>query len=287
MRWRGRRGSGNVEDRRGSGRISPRGTALGGVGGVGVVIILLLIILAGGDPTTVVNQQGVPQDDLSQSQQDESERFVSVVLADTEDVWGRQFRQMDREYRQPTLVLYTGYVSSACGTTSSAVGPFYCPIDEKIYLDLKFFQELRDRFGAPGDFAAAYVIAHEVGHHIQNQLGIMDAVSARQQRVSQAEANRLSVRLELQADFLAGVWAHNADKSLGVVEAGDIAEALTAADAIGDDRLQMESRGFIVPDSFTHGTSAQRMHWFRLGYETGDLSRGDTFSRPSLQLPGG
>jgi predicted metalloprotease len=275
MQWRGRRGSGNVEDRRGMGG---KGFAVGGVGGIGVIIVALIVVLTGGDPSAILDQQPAGPNTLSQAQQEQQAQFVSVVLRDTEDVWNQQFRDMNRAYKEPRLVLYTGYVSSACGTTSSAVGPFYCPLDQKVYLDLGFFQQLRSRFGAPGDFAEAYVIAHEVGHHVQNQLGIMRAVSDRQRRVSQTEANALSVRLELQADFMAGIWAHYADKTLGVVEPGDVEEALRTANAIGDDRLQMEAQGYVVPDSFTHGTSQQRTYWFRLGYETGDLSKGDTFN---------
>ena len=277
MRWQGRRGSTNVEDRRGMGR----GMAVGGIGGVGGIILVIVLLLAGVDPSGMLDSGGGGSS-LTQAQQDEAAQFAKVVLADTEQVWRQQFRKMDRTYQDPTMVLYTGYVSSACGSTSSAVGPFYCPTDRKVYLDLEFFQELKDRFGASGDFADAYVIAHEVGHHVQNLLGISDAVHSKQQRVSQEEANQLSVRLELQADFLAGMWAHYADQSLHVVEAGDVEEALGAANAIGDDTLQLESQGYVVPDSFTHGTSAQRMRWFRLGYETGDLARGDTFNTMDL-----
>ena len=278
MRWQGRRGSTNVEDRRGMGR----GMAVGGIGGVGGIILVIVLLLAGVDPSGMLDSGGGGGSSLTQAQQDEAAQFAKVVLADTEQVWRQQFRKMDRTYQDPTMVLYTGYVSSACGSTSSAVGPFYCPTDRKVYLDLEFFQELKDRFGASGDFADAYVIAHEVGHHVQNLLGISDAVHSKQQRVSQEEANQLSVRLELQADFLAGMWAHYADQSLHVVEAGDVEEALGAANAIGDDTLQLESQGYVVPDSFTHGTSAQRMRWFRLGYETGDLARGDTFNTMDL-----
>lgn len=200
-----------------------------------------------------------------------------MVLADTEDVWNEQFRAMGRSYEEPRILLFTGYVQSACGGASSQVGPFYCPADGKVYIDLSFFEELSRRFGAPGDFAAAYVIAHEVGHHVQNLLGIGVAVRSRRQRVSQEEANRLSVRQELQADFLAGVWAHYAQRSLDVLEPGDLEEALRAAAAIGDDTLQQKTQGYAVPDSFTHGTSAQRVRWFRRGFESGDLSMGDTF----------
>jgi uncharacterized protein len=275
MRWQGRRGSGNVEDRRGMGG---RGLAVGG-GGIGIVILLVVVLLSGGDPSAIFGSGGSSGSSggLSQQQQDQAAQFASVVLADTEDVWNAQFADMGRKYQEPRMVLFTGYVQSACGGASSQVGPFYCPADRKVYVDLSFFDELSRRYGAPGDFAQAYVIAHEVGHHVQNLLGISDAVHSRQQRVSQSEANQLSVRLELQADFLAGYWAHYAQKRLNVLEPGDIEEALRAAQAIGDDTLQKEAQGYAVPDSFTHGTSAQRMRWFKLGYKTGDLSRGDTF----------
>ena len=278
MKWQGRRGSGNVEDRRGMGG---RGMAVGGVGGGVGIIILLVVLLLGGDPSAVLDQTGGGSlgsgSGLTQAQQDQAAQFASVVLADTEDVWHQQFREMGRTYRDPRMVLFTGYVNSACGGASSQVGPFYCPADQKVYIDLAFFDELSRKYGASGDFAQAYVIAHEVGHHIQNLLGISDAVHSRQQRVSQKEANELSVRLELQADFLAGVWAHYAQRTLNVLEPGDLQEALRAATAIGDDTLQKEAQGYVVPDSFTHGTSAQRARWFKLGYETGDLARGDTF----------
>ena len=284
MKWQGRRGSGNVEDRRGMGR---RGMALGGVGGGAGIIILLIVMLLGGDPSAVLNQAGDPGygSGLSQEQQDRAAQFASVVLADTEDVWSQQFRdEMGRTYEAPRMVLFTGYVESACGSASSSVGPFYCPLDQKVYIDLSFFDELSRRFGAPGDFAQAYVIAHEVGHHIQNQVGISDAVHTRQQRVSQKEANELSVRLELQADFLAGVWAHYAQRTLNVLEPGDLQEALRAAAAIGDDTLQKQQQGYVVPDSFTHGTSAQRAKWFKLGFTSGDLAKGDTFGAPWGEL---
>lgn len=273
MRWQGRRGSGNVEDRRG---VGGRGLAVGG-GGIGIVILLVVVLLSGGDPSAILGSGGGDGSGLTQQQQDQAARFASVVLADTEDVWHAQFREMGRTYQEPRMVLFTGYVQSACGGASSQVGPFYCPADRKVYIDLSFFDELSRRYGAPGDFAAAYVIAHEVGHHVQNLLGIGDAVRSRQQRVSQREANQLSVRMELQADFLAGYWAHYAQSTLNVLEPGDLEEALRAAAAIGDDTLQKETQGYAVPDSFTHGTSAQRVRWFRLGFQTGDLSRGDTF----------
>jgi len=209
-------------------------------------------------------------------------KFVKVVLADTEDVWHQQFRKMGREYHEPKLVLFNGAVESACGFSSAAVGPFYCPEDEKVYLDLSFFDELSRRFKSPGDFARAYVIAHEIGHHVQKQLGITDKVDAARRRASKREANELSVRLELQADFLAGVWAHDAQQMKQILEPGDLEEAIGAATAIGDDRLQKQAQGYVVPDSFTHGTSEQRVKWFRKGYETGDIKQGDTFSTDDL-----
>lgn len=281
MQWRGRRGSQNVEDRRGMGG---RGVAIGGLGGVGGIIVLLLIIVMGGDPSAVLNpgNTSITNSGATTAAQDDAYKFVSVVLADTEDVWRQQFREMGRTYNEPKLVLFSGYVQTGCGTASSDVGPFYCSNDETVYIDTSFFTQLSKRFGAPGDFAQAYVIAHEVGHHVQKLLGILDAVHAKQQRVGQSEANELSVRLELQADFLAGVWAHYADKTLNVLDPGDLEEALAAATAIGDDKLQQEAQGRVVPDTFTHGTSAQRTRWFKLGYDTGDVQRGDTFNTSRL-----
>ena len=208
--------------------------------------------------------------------------FVSAVLGETEDVWREIFARSGQAYREPRLVLFSGAVQSACGFAESAMGPFYCPGDQKVYLDMAFFEELSRRFGAPGDFAQAYVIAHEVGHHVQNLLGITDRVHSMRARVSEAEYNQLSVRLELQADFLAGVWAHHAERARQILESGDIEEALNAASAIGDDRIQKRTQGYVVPDAFTHGTSAQRARWFRLGLETGDLSKGDTFETDAL-----
>jgi predicted metalloprotease len=281
VQWRGRRGSQNVEDRRGMGG---RGVAIGGLGGVGGIIVLLLIIVMGGDPSAVLNpgNTSITNSGATTAAQDDAYKFVSVVLADTEDVWRQQFREMGRTYNEPKLVLFSGYVQTGCGTASSDVGPFYCSNDETVYIDTSFFTQLSKRFGAPGDFAQAYVIAHEVGHHVQKLLGILDAIHAKQQRVSQSEANELSVRLELQADFLAGVWAHYADKTLNVLDPGDLEEALAAATAIGDDKLQQEAQGRVVPDTFTHGTSAQRTRWFKLGYDTGDVQRGDTFNTSRL-----
>jgi predicted metalloprotease len=262
----GRRESANVDDRR---RLGGGGVALGGGGALVVVVIALLL---GVDPRALLQQSGGPSRTPT-AQEDELKRFVAVVLADTEDVWHEQFRKAGKGYREPRLVLFSGRVQSACGMAGSAVGPFYCPADEHVYIDLQFFAELKDRFGAPGDFAQAYVVAHEVGHHVQKILGYSDKVHAQRNRLSEKEYNRLSVRLELQADYLAGVWAHHAQKAKRILEPGDLEEALRAANAIGDDRLQKRSQGTVVPDSFTHGTSAQRMKWFRLGLETGDFAR--------------
>ncbi len=284
MRWQGRRGSGNVEDRRGMGGRAMVG---GGLGGLGVVVVIVYMLL-GGDPTQLNLQQpmgaggGLESGVAVDASSDQAAQFVSVVLADTEEVWQELFRQMGREYQEPRLVLFSGQVQSACGFASAAVGPFYCPGDRMVYIDLSFYDLLSRRFGASGDFAQAYVIAHEIGHHVQNLLGISDQVDAQRGRVSERELNQLSVRLELQADFLAGVWAHHAQRRFDILEPGDIEEALTAANAIGDDTLQREAQGRVVPDSFTHGTSEQRVRWFRLGFETGDVSRGDTFAEDRL-----
>jgi predicted metalloprotease len=282
MLWQGRRESENVEDARGSGgggRI-----VLGG--GIGTVILVVLYLLLGGDLQTLFNSQQaqLPQTAQydNQAPRDEASKFVAVVLADTEDAWNEVFRQINREYEEPRLVLFTDMIQSGCGFASGATGPFYCPEDRRVYIDLGFFRQLQERLGAGGDFAEAYVIAHEVGHHVQNLLGISDRVQALRRRVSESEYNRLSVRLELQADFFAGVWARYADRVKHIVEAGDIEDAMRAASAVGDDRLQYRSRGYVVPDSFTHGTSEQRVRWFRRGYETGDLRQGDTFNAPDL-----
>lgn len=284
MRWQGRRESTNVEDRRG---MSGRRVAFGGgIGGIIIVVILSLIF--GKNPLALLENMdlgGTTTEQVSPAAQqanDESANFAKVVLADTEDVWSKLFAQMNKSYVPPTMVLFTGSVQSACGMSSAATGPFYCPMDQKLYIDLSFFNELKSRFNAPGDFAEAYVIAHEVGHHVQKLLGISQQVQALEERSDQARANELSVRLELQADFLAGVWAHYDDKWNHVLEQGDIQEAIQAANAVGDDRLQKESQGYVVPDAFTHGTSAQRMHWFMKGYQTGDISQGDTFSATTL-----
>ncbi|UYQ92870.1 neutral zinc metallopeptidase [Chitinophaga horti] len=274
MRWSGRRESGNVEDRRGM----SGGKIVGG--GIGGIIIAVIIYFLGGDPSQIINTQQVQQEQLSPEEkaaEDQAASFVKVVLADTEDVWNKLFSENSEQYVEPKLVLFTGSVQSACGGATSASGPFYCPSDQKVYIDLSFYDDLSKRFGAPGDFAMAYVVAHEVGHHVQNLLGISDKLHNARGRVSETEYNRLSVKLELQADFLAGVWAHHAQKMKNVLEAGDIEEALNAANAIGDDRLQKQAQGHVVPDAFTHGTSEQRMYWFKRGFETGDLSKGDTF----------
>lgn len=280
MRWNPLRQSSNVEDRRG---LSRGGMVAGG--GIGTVIILLVVYLLGGDPSALLEQAqpgNRAYDERTVSpEEDTLKQFVSFVLADLEEVWQEQFRKNGEQYVEPRLVLFTDQVQSACGMAGAAVGPFYCPADNRVYIDLSFYGELRSRFGAPGDFAQAYVIAHEVGHHVQNLLGISDRVHQMQSRVSREEANRLSVRLELQADFLAGVWAHYAEQR-HILEAGDLDEALRAASAIGDDKLQKQAQGYVVPESFTHGTSAQRMEWFRRGFQTGDMNRGDTFSKDAL-----
>ena len=282
MRWRGERQSTNIEDRRG---LSAGKVAVGG--GLGTVVILIIALLFGVNPQTLLEQMpNSPASDVRTSrpvnpEEEELKQFTSVVLGKTEDVWQDVFRQNGRQYREPTLVLFTDQVRSACGIAGAAVGPFYCPGDEKVYIDLSFYEQLRREFNSPGDFAQAYVIAHEVGHHVQKLLGISDRVDAMQRRVSEAEANQLSVRLELQADFFAGVFARYVQKQ-GVLEAGDIEEALRAASAVGDDNIQRQTTGYVVPDSFTHGTSEQRLRWFRRGYDTGDMRQGDTFSATNL-----
>ena len=282
MRIEGERESGNVEDRRG---IGGGGLAVGG--GVGTVILALVVWFMGGDPRQVVNQSQAPQQQGAPAGQggapvnDEASRFLRVVLGSTEDVWRDQFRkQLKREYQAPTLVIFSDRVSSACGMATSATGPFYCPGDQKLYLDTVFFGELARRFKAPGDFAQAYVVAHEVGHHIQKLRGITDKVDAARRTLSKEEYNKVSVRLELQADFLAGVWAHHAQKTRKVLEPGDLEEGLRAASAVGDDSIQKAARGHVVPESFTHGSARQRAAWFRKGFETGDLSQGNTFEMP-------
>jgi predicted metalloprotease len=256
-------------------------------GGLGTVLIMILALLFGFDPQTLLQQ--VPDDQSSQVQssrprnpeEEELKQFVSVVLAKSEDVWQDVFRKNGRQYREPTLVLFTDQVRSACGIAGTAVGPFYCPNDEKVYIDLGFYEELRRQFSAPGDFAQAYVVAHEVGHHVQKLLGITDRVDALSSRMSEAQVNQLSVRVELQADFFAGVFARYIQNQ-GMLEAGDIEEALRAASAVGDDQIQRRTTGYVVPDSFTHGTSEQRLRWFKRGYDTGDIRQGDTFNATIL-----
>jgi predicted metalloprotease len=274
----GRR-SENVVDARGSRMPLAAG------GGVGMVVLALVVYLLGGDPSAIINSGGgaeapsaqqVPRD--PNAPKDEASDFVALVLADTEDTWNAVFqKELGKDYPEPKLVLFSGAVRSACGVAQTAVGPFYCPRDQQVYIDLQFYQELKERFKAPGDFAQAYVIAHEVGHHVQTVLGIAERVTAAQQGSGRAQANALSVRMELQADCYAGIWAHHAQRARNVVEPGDIEEALGAASAIGDDRLQRETQGRVVPESFTHGSSAQRMEWFRRGFQSGSMQQCDTF----------
>jgi hypothetical protein len=281
MRWQGREGSSNVEDRRRRGGAARTGAGLG----LGSIIVVIIALLLGQDPRQFLQQmqQPAPAAQQAADPNDELAQFVSVVLKDNEDVWDKLFReQVGRPYRKPVLVLFSGSTQSACGYASSATGPFYCPGDNRLYIDLSFYEELRRRFGAPGDFAMAYVVSHEVAHHVQNELGITDEVDAQRGRISEERYNQLSVRLELQADFLAGVWAHHAQKMKNILEQGDVEEALRAAAAIGDDRLQMQAQGYVVPESFTHGTSEQRVRWFSKGLQTGDLRQGDTFGASSL-----
>jgi len=285
MRWNEGRKSENVEDRRGI-RVS-RGV-MGG--GIGTIIIVLIALYFGVDPSMLLNQGtsqevNVPAGSVSQDRPAEENRmadFVSVVLADTEDTWHEMFRRSGKTYQAPKLVLFTDAVDSACGFAQSAMGPFYCPQDNKVYIDLQFYRDLQNRFHAPGEFAQAYVIAHEIGHHVQNLLGISDKVHSLQQGADKVTANNLSVRLELQADCLAGIWAYHADRSRNIVESGDIEAALRAASSIGDDRIQKQSQGYVVPESFTHGSSEQRVRWFKRGIETGDFAQCNTFKTGSL-----
>lgn len=281
MRWAGRRGSSNIEDR--------RGTRFRGAGGIGLgTIVLALVALYFGQDPSVVLQNVQPSQQAEQVPYEESadeaqlREFISVVLADTEETWGAIFGMNGSTYQQPTLVLFSGAVESACGFAQAAVGPFYCPADRKLYIDLSFYRDLQTRFGAPGDFAQAYVIAHEVGHHVQTLLGISERNMAARRGASESEANALSVRQELQADCFAGVWAHNANRDRQLLEPGDIEEGLNAASAIGDDRLQQQSRGYVAPESFTHGSSEQRMRWFKRGYDSGDVNVCDTFATSQL-----
>ncbi|MER2108260.1 MAG: neutral zinc metallopeptidase [Solibacillus sp.] len=285
MDVKGRRKSSNVEDRRGmsAGKIG------GGLGGIGIVIAIIFTLISGGDAGDVfdvVNQSVIQNGEATEeyvptAEEQEMAEFVSVVLADTEDIWHQIFADNDLTYKEPSLVLFTNSVSSACGNQSAAVGPFYCPGDHKLYIDLSFYDELKYQFKAPGDFAMAYVVAHEVGHHVQTLLGYSQQVHALNGKVSKAEYNEQVKRLELQADYLAGVWAHHVQNK-GYLEVGDFEEALTAANAIGDDTLQMEAQGYVVPESFTHGTSEQRMRWFKKGFENGTLQGSDTFNAADL-----
>jgi predicted metalloprotease len=292
MRWQGRTESENVEDRRG---MSTGGKVMAGGGLLGVIVLVVNLLLGGnGDSIqlpTLPDQQQTSGRQLSPEEEaadNERASFVKVVLHETEVVWSKIFSSRGQQYQAPTLVLFRDAVESGCGNASSSTGPFYCPADQKLYIDLSFYQELQTRFQAPGDFAMAYVVAHEVGHHIQNLLGTSEKMQRLRGRVSETEYNSYSVRLELQADFYAGLWAHYAQKvktddGKNLIEPDDIDEALTAANAIGDDRLQKESQGYIVPESFTHGTSAQRMFWFRKGFQSGDINQGDTFNTGSLE----
>jgi len=285
MKWIGSRQSSNVDDRRGlsGGKIA------GGGGIIGVIIYFVYTFMSGGsvDPSQIQEKlQQTNQRTLTPEEQaadEERANFVKVVLAETEDVWNKIFSQSGNQYTEPTLVLFRDAVASGCGNASSASGPFYCPGDSKLYIDLSFYQDMQDKLNAPGDFAMAYVIAHEVGHHIQNLMGTADILNRKRQELSETEFNRYSVMMELQADFYAGVWAHHAQKMKNILEAGDIEEAMNAANAIGDDRLQKQATGEVVPDAFTHGTSAQRMYWFKKGFETGDIRQGDTFNDASLR----
>ncbi|GAA4852188.1 KPN_02809 family neutral zinc metallopeptidase [Algivirga pacifica] len=284
MRWKGRRKSQNtVDKRRSTGGGGKRNTL--GLGGLLIAIVLSFVL--GGNPlqylglvntvTNVTTESHRGSQYTPSAEEDELAEFVSVVQADTEDVWNKLFRENNLTYKEPKLIMFTSATRSGCGNASAATGPFYCPADQTIYIDLSFYDELRNRFGAPGDFAMAYVIAHEVGHHVQHLLGTTDKVHGQSGRISKKEYNKLSVKLELQADFYAGVWARHADEMKDIMESGDLEEAINAANAIGDDRLQKQAQGYVVPDAFTHGTSEQRMKWFRKGYETGDVRQGNTF----------
>jgi len=285
MLWKSGRRSDNIEDRRGMG--IGRGAK---VGGLGTIVLALVAMYFGIDPSVILNQGvveptsfQVPAAGAPPADQDPLVDFVSVVLADTEDVWHEQFGRMGATYQEPTLVLFSGAVQSACGFAESAMGPFYCPPDQKVYIDLEFYRDLKEHHQVSGDFAQAYVIAHEVGHHVQTLLGISEKVHRRSSQVSRTEANQLSVRQELQADCLAGLWAHHAQRSRQILEEGDIEEALSAASAIGDDRLQQRGRGYVTPDSFTHGSSAQRVEWFRRGISSGSLEQCNTFQAAALR----
>ena len=285
MRWEHGRRSDNIEDRRGM-RVGRKGLA---GGGIGAIVLALVVMYLGGDPSVVLNQAGglipVPAEQQASPSSPEEEKlkeFMSVVLADTEDVWGALFKASGQVYTQPHLVLFSGAVQSACGHAEAAMGPFYCPGDQKLYLDMRFFNDLAQRHDAPGDFAQAYVVAHEVGHHVQTLLGISDKVHAARSRAAEAEGNALQVRMELQADCFAGVWAHHANRERQILEPGDTEEALAAAAGVGDDRLQQQARGYVVPESFTHGSSEQRMQWFKRGMQSGDPGQCDTFKAALL-----
>lgn len=286
MRWQGREKSKNVVDRRRGGT----GRKVGAGIGIGTIVIVVLGLLMGGDPEELLQQLGGAAGSSQETgvietggPDDELAEFVAVVLKDTEDVWTKLFRQqIKREYTPPTLVLFSQTDRSACGFASAATGPFYCPADQSVYIDLSFFRTLQERFKAPGDFAMAYVIAHEVGHHVQYLLGVTQQVHQMKGKIPEADYNDLSVRLELQADYFSGLWAHHGQQMKDFLEAGDVEEALRAASAIGDDRLQMEAQGYVVPETFTHGTSEQRMRWFKKGFESGSMVHGDTFSSPEI-----
>lgn len=279
MRWLGGRESDNVDDRRGSG-----GGGLVVGGGIGTVVIAVIVMLLGGDPSQVLNRSAPTQQEQGSQApdgpqpDDAAASFTRKVLASTEDVWGKIFQEQGSQYQDPTLVMFRGVTSSGCGTAQQAMGPFYCPLDQKVYIDLSFYDELAQRFQAPGEFAMAYVVAHEIGHHVQNQLGIMRKIEQARQQMSERDYNKVSVRLELQADFFAGVWAHHAQGQSISIDENDVESALTAANAIGDDKIQEETQGRVVPDAFTHGTSAQRVYWFKKGLKTGDIRQGDTFN---------
>ncbi|MFI5187145.1 MAG: neutral zinc metallopeptidase [Chitinophagales bacterium] len=282
MRLDEERESSNVDDRRGF--TAGHGIAIGG-GLIGIIFLVIKLFLGGGDTSDQIqsplqNTEMTPQEKAAD---DERAKFVKKVLALTEDVWDSLFTVQGKQYKRPTLVLFRDNVESACGFASSATGPFYCPNDEEVYIDLSFYQELEQRFQAPGDFAEAYVIAHEVGHHVQKLLGISDKVENLRQQLTEGQYNKYSVMMELQADFFAGVWAHHAQQMKNILDPGDIDEALNAANAIGDDRLQKETQGYVVPETFTHGTSKQRVYWFKKGFDTGDINQGDTFHDPQLQ----
>jgi predicted metalloprotease len=281
MRWEGRRQSENVEDRRGRGG---GGLAIGG--GLGTLLLLLVVWFLGGDPTQLLQQTGAGNGSVveapSSPEEERAVAFVKTILADTEDIWNEEFARMGKTYEEPKLVLFTDRVQSGCGFAGAQMGPFYCPVDRTVYIDLSFFRELHQRFGAPGDFAQAYVIAHEVGHHVQNLLGISGQVQQMRQQAGEREANELSVRLELQADFLAGMWARKGQQKFDFLEQGDLEEALNAANKIGDDTLQRQAQGQVVPDSFTHGSSAQRMRWFKKGLQSDRFDPNNTFQTDDL-----